>query len=241
MAQFYCTETVVSQLLARRRHKLPTTGTVFGSLTFTGTFGYCESGRSRHKYLACKCTCHCGGEEFYIIGNLDRGLSTRCFSCSKTSNARHAIARNRKYPVHDPHMWTVWHNMLSRCYDPRNIGWHSYGGRGITVCAEWRTDFLAFLAWALSANYEPGLTLDRRLTNGHYEPGNCRFLTVTEQNRNRRNNRLLTAWGETKCLASWIDDHRCVMPYHSVHSRLDSGLSLEMALTLPRMRTRRAI
>jgi hypothetical protein len=73
----------------------------------------------------------------------------------------------------------------NRCFNHRTPRYKDYGGRGVTMCQRWKDSFAAFLA---DMGPRPiGTTLDRWPNNdGHYEPGNCRWATVTEQNRNRR-------------------------------------------------------
>lgn len=84
--------------------------------------------------------------------------------------------------------YSTWIAMNHRCTYPTNAKWHLYGGRGITVCERWRESFSAFLA---DMGERPvGTTLDRKDSNGHYEPGNCRWATTPAQNRNRRGVRL---------------------------------------------------
>lgn len=93
----------------------------------------------------------------------------------KASSYKHGWANTPTY-------WT-WSGMLSRCRDPRNASYKSYGAQGITVCERWH-DFLNFLA-DMGPRPE-GKTLDRINGNGNYEPSNCRWATPKEQRANQR-------------------------------------------------------
>lgn len=124
--------------------------------------------------------------------------------------------------------------MFKRCFDSNDDGFHHYGGRGITICSEWQ-DSEVFCNWAIEAGYRvgQGLQLDRIETDGPYSPENCRWATATENVRNRRNTRMATAWGETKAVAAWVEDPRCMVIYGTLLSRLDRGMAPEKAISTP--------
>ncbi len=126
-----------------------------------------------------------------------------------------------------------WRAMLGRCTNPLNKDYSDYGGRGIGVCFEWR-EFSNFLAWAKTNGYRRELCLDRKENNHGYYPENCRWITQKENCNNRRGNLLLTAFKETKTLAEWIDDRRCVVSYNCLKSRfVHESISPEAMLSTP--------
>ena len=81
----------------------------------------------------------------------------------------------------------IWENMRDRCNNPNSQQYYLYGERGIKVCKEWSSDFLAFYNWSIKNGYRQGLSIDRIDVNGDYEPNNCRWATAKQQIRNRRN------------------------------------------------------
>lgn len=125
---------------------------------------------------------------------------------------------------------SVWDNMMSRCYCPsKGDVYDRYGGRGITVCEEWK-HFRAFRAWAIPL-FEPGLQLDRIDNDGNYTPENCRFATRHDQMRNTRRNRRITIGRKTECLCDWLVFFS--LSKRTFYDRLARGMSEIEALTTP--------
>jgi hypothetical protein len=113
----------------------------------------------------------------------------------RASKTQHGEGKTRLY--------SSWRSMKQRCQNPRAHAFEEYGGRGIKVCDEWSDSFYAFKEWALSNGYHEGLSIDRIDNDKGYEPSNCRWATRSEQQRNRRNNRMVTFNNETKTMSEW--------------------------------------
>lgn len=144
-----------------------------------------------------KCRCECG--KVWVV----KGASLRSGaikSCGCLRRERHA-ARIRKHGMwNTPEFWT-WNSMLDRCRNPRHKQYKDYGGRGITVCDEWR-HFINFFA-DMGRRPTSKHTLDRINNNGNYEPNNCRWATRQQQNNNTRRCIMVTIRGETHSIADW--------------------------------------
>ena len=93
--------------------------------------------------------------------------------------------------------------MKGRCGIPGYSGYEHYGGRGISVCDEWKNDFMAFYNWAMENGYTDNLSIDRIDVNGNYCPENCRWADSHTQSNNKRNNRYLEIDGKKKTIAEW--------------------------------------
>jgi hypothetical protein len=87
-------------------------------------------------------------------------------------------------------LYSVWHDIKTRCYNKKSKSFSGYGGRGITICDEWRNNFENFRSWAIANGYAYELSIDRIDNDGNYEPSNCRWATAKQQANNRRNSRL---------------------------------------------------
>lgn len=201
-------------------------GKRFGRLLVVGG-PHREDRKSHYKWL---CQCDCGKTKLLVGHDLRRGhvVSCGCFSREAASirNATHGLLKK--------HMATynVWRGMKRRCYDPNNIAYQNYGQRGISVCARWRNDFAAFFK---DMGAKPkGMHIDRIDNSRGYEPGNCRWTTPKQNNRNRRSNRLLTINGVTKPMVDWAEQAGFVSG-DTVGDRLARGWSAEDAVFTPRM------
>lgn len=142
-------------------------------------------------------------------------------------NFKHGAASRRRGVTPE---YRVWMSMIQRCTNPARRAYENYGGRGIRVCDAWRKSYVAFVC-DVGLRPSPAHLLDRINNNGHYEPGNVRWSTRRDQNRNRRNVRLYTWRGETKCMAEWSQVSG--VTYFRLRGRLDRGWSIEDALTTP--------
>lgn len=128
-----------------------------------------------------RCACDCGAMVGVIARNLRSGNTKSC-GCLRRERASSSDHGHKRRGLSSP-TYVSWSRMMQRCNDPNSNRWSLYGGRGITVCPQWRT-FQGFLADM--GERPPGKTLDRINVDGNYEPDNCRWATASEQARNRR-------------------------------------------------------
>ena len=96
-------------------------------------------------------------------------------------------------------------SMMHRCYSPKASHYDDYGGRGISVCDEWRNSQRSFIDWSIENGYEPGLSLERVDVNGPYSPSNCKWIDLSLQARNRRTSHFVEVNGERKTIAEWAE------------------------------------
>jgi hypothetical protein len=120
--------------------------------------------------------------------------------------------------------------MLQRCFDVHSEKYPSYGGRGITVCQEWVSNYSAFRA-ALGRRPSSEFSLGRINNEGNYEPGNVHWETRKQQARNTRTSRFIAAFGETVTVAEWAE--RFSIKPRLITKRLALGWEPEKALTRP--------
>lgn len=130
-----------------------------------------------------------------------------------------------RYKNHSP-TYKVWAGMKKRCSTPSMSAYKYYGGRGISVCERWN-NFENFLE---DMGEKPeGMSLDRIDHDGNYEPSNCRWASIETQMRNRRNVKLITAFGESMTIPEWSE--KTGLSYYTIYMRLRTGCSPEEAIT----------
>lgn len=204
------------------------TGQQFGRLTVIERADDRFS-RKGIKKIMWLCKCKCGNEPVIWTKHLRSGHIKSC-GCLLREVAEEKGHRTAIHKLSRTRIYRVWSNMKSRCYNPQRSKYAIYGGRGITVCDEWLHDFKAFYDWAMANGYQDDLSIDRIDPNLNYCPGNCRWITLREQSRNKRNNYSITINGETKNLADWCEQYS--KKYTTVLYRIQRGWSPEEALGL---------
>ena len=112
---------------------------------------------------------------------------------------------NYKHGLRKHRLYRIWSNMKNRCYNPNTRSYERYGGRGITVCDEWKNDFMSFYNWSIANGYRDDLTLDRSNNDGNYTPENCRWATQKQQHNNTSLNKVITIEGVSHTMAEWCE------------------------------------
>ena len=199
------------------------TGQTFGRLTVLHRVP--AKGTDKGGRFACRCVCGKGHEASSAA--LRKGLVRSCGCLVKDTAWRHGLT---KHPLYH-----CWYNMIDRCYDKTNAQWDGYGGRGITVCDEWRgsTGLARFIADM--GECPPGHSIDRIDNDGHYHKDNCRWSTRKEQQRNMRNSRIITHNGRTGNLSDWA--RWLGISPATIMYRLKMGRPLAVALSPERFAT----
>ena len=171
-----------------------------------------------------RCSCDCGGEVLLSTTRLNTGNTKSC-GCLKAKGSRttHGGRKTDEY--------RIWRHMRSRCENESTPYFKDYGGRGIKVCHRWM-DFNAFFS-DMGPRPSVNHSIDRIDNNLGYEPGNCRWATAKEQNRNRRDNVLYEFDGIKATLPEHCERHG--VKHKTAFMRLSKGATLELALTKGRI------
>lgn len=174
-------------------------------------------GRGRHARM-CVCLCDCGNQATLRYGDLYTGNTKSC-GCYRIGKCiEDHFIHGHAFSSGNSRTYRSWRHMIERCTKPNDKAWKNYGGRGITVCDRWHvfTNFLEDMGECPS-----GKMIDRINNDGNYEPGNVRWSTSKEQNRNRRFCHMVTVDGITACLSETCE--RLNIPLSRVKARIAMG------------------
>lgn len=177
------------------------------------------------KYVYFDCICDCGNEVTVRATDLKDGTTKSC-GCIKKEKYKSG-GYNLKHGCWKHPAYGAYSKMKDRCYNPNVESYKNYGARGITICDEWlgQKGPINFCEWADNNGYKKGLEIDRIDNNKGYSPANCRWVDRFVQANNKRNNRWIDGFGETKTIGEWsrIMD----IDYDMIYRRLKKGKSIE--------------
>jgi hypothetical protein len=170
------------------------------------------------------CLCDCGGSTVVSSSHLRLRPPNSCGCSPRKMN------RKRRYDAALEDVRNIWRGMLRRCHSDADAGFVNYGGRGITVCDRWRESFEAFVA-DVGPRPSKAYSIDRINNDGNYEPGNVRWATCEQQQKNRRNARFVTVESVTRHISEWAAD--AGLPPDLIDERLAAGWPAALAVTAP--------
>ncbi len=185
----------------------------------------------RHGKATWRCRCDCGAESVVVRGNLLHGTTRSCGCLKREVTAKGAHVTHgatRGTYAQFPREYGVWRTMISRCTNPNVKRYGRYGARGIRVCERWLHDFATFFA-DMGPRPSPKHSIERKNTDGHYEPDNCCWATHRAQMNNTSTNRRITAFSRTLTVAEWMRETG--LSRATISKRLDRGMPPEEALS----------
>ena len=194
------------------------TGKKFGKLTVLKLNfkiqQYGKNGKKNGNKYYWLCKCECGNETNISSTRLKNNIIKSCGCLQKEvmkqKMTKHAKSHNRIYKI--------YYKMLGRCYNKTDNKFLYYGGRGITICDEWKNDFKAFYDWSMANGYADNLTIDRIDNDSNYAPSNCRWVDIKTQANNKRNNHYITYNDETHTIKEWSE--LLNINYSTLHKRI---------------------
>ena len=178
-----------------------------------------------HKESEWLCKCECGKKSVITRTNLKRARSCGC------SQGKYIYSSKVTHGQSDSRLYRIWQNMKNRCYNHNVDRYDRYGGRGITVCDEWRNNFQAFYDWAMINGYSDSLSIDRINIDGNYTPDNCRWITMPEQADNKSTSRIFEYNGSSHTVSEWSKISG--ISRDVIWNRIKRGWSIEKVLSQP--------
>lgn len=178
----------------------------------------------KNSFWLCECSCDNHTRKIIARHSLVSGNSKSCGCLSAEETSK----RISTHKMSGSRLHNIWKSMKERCYNINHNQYKDYGGRGISICEEWKDNFISFYNWAISNGYSDDLTIDRIDNNKNYCPENCKWSTRKEQNNNQRTNHLLTYNHKTQTMAQWAEE--IGLNPHTLQTRISRGWSVQDAL-----------
>lgn len=181
---------------------------------------------NKHGHRCVTAICECGAEKAYLLNRLISGHTKSCGKHKlKRGNITHGLSNHPLYKV--------WENMKTRCFNSNYHEYHNYGGRGVTVCQEWVSDFKSFYDWSINNGWRNGLDIDKDIKgNGLlYSPETCCFVTEKVNNNHTRDNKYLTYKDETLSMSQMAE--KFGVNYYLLRKRLSMGWEIKDAIEKP--------
>jgi hypothetical protein len=204
------------------RNRLIPEGEKFKRLTYLHDATPQKRNCGRNKRMAIF-KCECGNILKACVSDVVSGNTSSCGCLKMDKIIKHGLYL---HPLH-----RVWRGIKERCLNPNFHQFKDYGGRGIGIYSEWVNDFKSFYDWCINNGWQKGLQIDRQDNSGNYSPDNCRCVTRSQNQLNRRDNNVITFNSETMCLKEWSDHLN--MNVKTLSNRVKRGWPIEKALTAP--------
>ena len=165
-----------------------------------------------------ECKCDCGNTTIVQKYQIIKGITKSCGCLQKQV----MLKRITKHGMYGTHIYIIWDDMIGRCYRKSSSRYDRYGGRGITVCNEWKK-FESFYEYVSKLPHygEQGYTINRIDNDGNYEPGNVEWSDKETQANNTSRNHYLTFNNKTRTIAQWSKE--TVICCSTIHSRIKRG------------------
>lgn len=167
------------------------------------------------------CQCDCG-KTTQVTGSGLRNGGTKSCGCWNIE----ALSLRKKHGLSKTGAYRSWKHMMNRCYNPNDQRYEYYGGRGIKVCKKWHN----FMKFYKDMGDKPDTyTIERKNNNGNYDPSNCEWVTVAEQNRNNRRTRKIEYKGVIRCMSEWariLNIHKNTLKYRLDNHSVDVAFNM---------------
>jgi hypothetical protein len=212
----------------KKEKRIDLVGQRFGRLVVTSlNRAETKDGKTR---LYWNCICDCGNEHIVRGDILKSGMSQSC-GCYAKDHSLIPLPEYTKEFAFDK-LKNIYKYMKQRCYNPNHTKYRNHGGRGIKICDEWLGDS-GFDQFYKDMGLPPshGHQIDRINNDGNYAASNCRWVTNTENNRNKRTNHLLTLGNKTLCVTEWAEE--LGISRDTLSKRVRMGWSNQKILTTP--------